>query len=163
MTDRLILGLSITFPFASSLIQRVKVKRWHPGLREQRFSQRTLGSIGKTLCTRYTDVVLSFACLSTKESYSTKKLASAICTPTSYPSPCFYMESASSKSLAVKGSIVKIRAFLKSYRWVISSSGMTYYAVIGSMRSRNFASSLRTYYWSYSASMTLWFLRRELV
>ena len=48
MTDRETLGGPIISPFLLILIQRVKVSRSRPGLREQKFSHKTRGSIGTT-------------------------------------------------------------------------------------------------------------------
>ena len=46
-------------PSDVSLNQTDRVSLSRPGFKEHIVSQRTLGSIGKTLCTRYTEVVVN--------------------------------------------------------------------------------------------------------
>lgn len=61
--------------------QTERVNRYKPGFKEHIVSHNTLGSIGNTRWTRYTDVVVCCARWSINPPYYTKKLASAIWTP----------------------------------------------------------------------------------
>lgn len=102
---------------------------------------------------------MSCACSSIIPPSSTKKLASAICTPISYifyPFSVFphsVMERASSKSRAVRGSIVKMVSFLRSDRLFISSSDILY-SPEASVHFKNFYNPFCTVYSSYYLSYT---------
>ena len=96
-----------------------------PGLSEHRFSHKSLGNIGKMVCTRYVVVPRSLASASSGVSGLTKCDTSAMCTPTfRQPSGKTWTLSASSKSRAVGGSMLKTSFSLKSTRRFISSGGI---------------------------------------
>lgn len=67
-------------------------------------------------------MVRALASSSSNEFSLTKYETSAICTPISYkPSSIYFIETASSKSLAVAGSIVHIISLVKSNLFCLSS------------------------------------------
>lgn len=164
MTERSYLLPGSSSPYSVSLNQTDKVNLYKPGFKEHIVSHKTRGNMGRTLWTKYTDVVVSWACSSITPPSSTKKLASAIWTPISY---IFYpfsvwphstMDSASSKSLAVSGSIVKIVSFLKSDLFLISYADILY-SPEASVDFKNFYNPFCTVYSSYYLSYTPLFIR----
>mmetsp|Transcript_25385 Transcript_25385/g.60376 ORF Transcript_25385/g.60376 Transcript_25385/m.60376 type:complete len:201 (-) Transcript_25385:1823-2425(-) len=98
-------------------------RRSVPGLRLQRSWQRRCGSMGSTRCTRYTLVDRCEATSSSGVWGLTKCETSAMWTPIRRRPPGSASTlRASSRSRAVRGSIVNTRAGLKSLRLASSSS-----------------------------------------
>ena len=112
-------------PFSDICQTMEKVKRSSPGFKLHSSSHKRRGSMGITFCTMYVDVALSMATSSNAVPLRTKKLTSAMCTPTSKrPSWIFLQWTASSRSLAVRGSIVKTQSSRKSLLYSNSFSGI---------------------------------------
>mmetsp|Transcript_46210 Transcript_46210/g.119079 ORF Transcript_46210/g.119079 Transcript_46210/m.119079 type:complete len:203 (+) Transcript_46210:1257-1865(+) len=108
---------STTVPSSFIFHTTEKARRSTSSCREQRFSHSTRGSIGTAFCIKYTVVERRCASLSSAVPRRTKCETSAMCTPTSYrSSPMTLQLSASSRSLAVNGSIVKMRDERRSFR-----------------------------------------------
>mmetsp|Transcript_21038 Transcript_21038/g.62771 ORF Transcript_21038/g.62771 Transcript_21038/m.62771 type:complete len:270 (+) Transcript_21038:1450-2259(+) len=126
------------------------------GFSEHRWLQRAWGSIGSTRPMRYTDVVRCCAIVSARLPIFRKWPTSAMWTPTStwFRSLRWSMWIASSRSLAVAGSIVKTLLCRRSWRFFVSDSKeASAWATIWSTSSSN-SSSKSTSWTSSSCSMS---------
>mmetsp|Transcript_30979 Transcript_30979/g.79025 ORF Transcript_30979/g.79025 Transcript_30979/m.79025 type:complete len:368 (+) Transcript_30979:1865-2968(+) len=118
-------------PASSSSHSTLKAKRSTPGFRLHSSSHSRRGSMGITRCTRYTLVERRPASMSSAEKGGMKCATSAMCTPTFHLPGLLgtgWMCRASSRSLAVGGSMENTRCDLKSLRpdrsWSLTFQGV---------------------------------------